>query len=174
MTSLGEYAYVGTLNYKTLKQLGEPPKQDVVLQGQMQNLGQAGSGYTFMEWVSIPSNSGIIPSIVIPYDCKVKTISVVYMGDEPLRFSAPTDSILFDIGKIADALPSTVPNWTSYTGTTGFLTWDFANNNQTYPRTIAETDISISAGDCIGVLAREQGSILPTSQEIQFLLEIEV
>ena len=176
MTSLGVDAYVGTLNYKTLKQDGTKHPQTVVLQGHMENLGQAGSGYTYMEWVSIPSTTNIIPAVVIPYDCKIVKITVVYMADTPIRFTAPTDIITFDIGKITDgtALPPTLTNWNSYTGTTGFLTWSNIVNDNTYPRTIAETDIDITAGDCVGVLARESGAINPTTQEIQFLFEIEV
>lgn len=176
MTSLGVDAYVGTLNYKTLKQDGTKHPQTAVLQGHMENLGQAGSGYTYMEWVSLPSNSGIIPAVVIPYDCKIVKISVVYMADTPITFSNPADLITFDIGKINTNTsdPPTLTNWNSYTGTAGFLTWSSAVNNKTYPRTISETDIDITAGDCVGVLARESGAINPTTQEIQFLFEIEV
>lgn len=176
MGSLGVEAYVGTLNYKTLKQDGTQFPQTVVLQGHMENLGFAGSGYTYMEWVSIPSISNVIPAMVIPFDCKVKSITIVYMADEPIRFINAGDQILFDIGKITDGtnLNPTLPNWNSYTGTNGFLTWDKTTNDKTYPRMIVPTDISISAGDCVGVLAKEVGTAQPTSQEIQFLFEIEV
>ena len=173
MTSLGAEAYVGKLYYSELVKDNTPLKQTVALAGQFENVFSAGGGTDYMEWVSNPTPSSIIPSLTFPFDCLLKSMTLIFKSTTPIVIPAGA-SWKVDIGKINPNNPTTEANWNSLTGGVGIITWDEALNG-TYPNTISsDINIQINNLDTLGVIGFETGTMNPTNVEVQVLLTFEL
>ena len=173
MTSLGDTAIVGTLYYNQLIQDGKPPAQTVVLAGQFENVFSAAGGTDYMEWVSNPTPNNIIPSLTMPFDCKLKTMTMIFKSISAINISAG-EKWKVDIGTLSPNLPPTEVNWNTMTGGVGLQTWDETLTG-TYPNTITENiNLDITKGQTLGVIGFETGAIEPLNVEVQVALVFEI
>lgn len=172
MTSLGEEAYVGTLYYDQLIQNGNPLKQTVVLAGQFENVFSAGGGTDYMEWVSNPTPANIIPSLTFPFNCILKTFTMIFKSNTPISIPAG-DNWKVDIGTMNANNPTTEANWNSLTAGVGIQTWNDTLDG-TYPNTITDLNISITKGQTLGVIGFETGTMTPVNSEVQVMLVFEI
>jgi hypothetical protein len=173
MTSLGDTAIVGTLYYNQLIQDGKPPAQTVVLAGQFENVFSAAGGTDYMEWVSNPTPSNIIPSLTMPFDCKLKTMTMIFKSTTAITIPSGAKWKV-DIGTMSANLPATEVNWNTLTGGVGLQTWDETLTG-TFPNTITENiNLNISKGQTLGVIGFETGSMSPTNVEVQVALVFEI
>jgi len=170
MTSLGNEAYVGTLNYKELIKNAPPPKT-LILSGQFENVFVAADGTDFMEWVSNPTPADILPSLLIPFGCNIKALTAVYKGNSPLIVAAGATWDI-DIGIMTPDLKTTSLNFNTLTAGEGVMRWD-ENDDATYPIKVSNIDIPIQAGDTLAVIGREKGVVQPNNIDVQISIVIE-
>lgn len=173
MSNLGADCFVGKLTYNELVPAVAPANQIVSVAGFFNNAFSQTAGEDHMEWVSNATPDTVLPCIVLPYDCVLKSFTTRWLGTGPVAISAG-ESWKIDIGTLTPNTPANQTNWNTLTGGTGIQTWDKDDNN-TYPQKSSEDiNLTLTKGTAIELIGFESGSITPNTGEVQAFLTFEI
>lgn len=117
-----------------------------------------GGSPRYAEWgTQVPS--GVISTLVTPFDAEIIGFSVSYVNNSSINID-PGESISFSVGVVTGAPPAV---FTSFGATN--ITWDNTDDG-TYPTGFLTGTLgSLTAGDRIGVGTLEVGTVSPTGAD---------
>ena len=149
-------------------------RRTIVITGMFNNIFSQTGGVDFLEWTSNTAPTGTVPSLLLPFDCTLISMSCRWCADAPVVFNSASDSWKIDIGRIADSAETNLANWTSLTADAGLQTWD-SSDDGTHPSKISENlNVTLSKGWSIAVIGFETSVITPTNGEAQVCMVFEM
>lgn len=142
----------------------QPPSR-IVLPGlfnQLFSSGSGGVGYDYMEWVSNATPSGIMPTMIFPFACRLTQITCRYLGTSPFQCSSG-DSWVVKLYKVS---PGSSPTLTNATIGDELFTWNNTLDG-TFPSTMVtlDTPLEIQVGDEIAIVGVEEWFTAPLQQD---------
>ena len=133
-----------------------------IVNGLVNNLASAGSGgYDYMEWVSNVTSATQIPLMKIPTNLQLVAVSYVWLGDTALSIG-PGEEVAFSIGTIPNGANPIIAN---YNNVLDLFSLTNANDG-TYANDVVNVNQTFSAGDQLGVVGLETGTVTPNSGEL--------
>lgn len=152
------------------------PKKIMIpgLMNQLFSQGSSGTGYDYMEWVSNATPSQVMPTMIMPFSCRLTQITCRYLGTTAFT-CALGDSWVVTMRRVEVGASPIIGN-SEQVGEAMF-TWD-ATLSGTYPSTTVTfaTPYELEAGDEIAIVGTETattGQLQDDSAEAQLCLVFE-
>lgn len=138
-----------------------------IICGFFNNLFSQGSGgYDYMEFVSNATPMNAIPSLTLPYRCRLVKITCNYLGLSALGAGAG-ESWTVKCVVIPHNQSPTIGN--SVDRGDNLFVWD-STLNGTFPSTSVDCQVDFEAGERIALVGTEQGTVTDNTAEAQVCL----
>lgn len=144
------------------------PENKFIITGMVNNLASQASGYDFMQWTSNITPDTQIPLFRTPVGFRLTAVTWVWLGTAALNIPVGSD-VKFSIGTIPS---NTNPVIANYTPISDIFVIDNTDNGTWASGTanVAVSNITVAAGDHIGVVGVETGAVTPNDGELSISL----
>ena len=112
----------------------------------------------FLHFAATPiaGTAGTIPTIGIPFDCKLVKMSLAYMSNTAMVFANP-GALTFTLGTVPVGQDAIAPSFQRILEAP-LTVWDSALNN-TFPTTFVDLDVSLKKGQLLCMQSVKSGTM---------------
>lgn len=144
------------------------PENKFILTGMVNNLASQASGYDFMQWTSNITPDTQIPLFRTPVGFRLTAVTWVWLGTAALNIPVGSD-VKFNFGTIPS---NTNPVIANFNVLNNVFTIDNSDNGTWASGTanVSASNITVAAGDHIGLVGVETGAVTPNDGELSISL----
>jgi len=178
MTALGEYAYVKDLYFEKLVPDYQVRGKKIFFAGYFNNIFAGASNQPIhMEWTNKTAIGGgdYITPLTFPFKVRLLSSTYCWLSNTAMLLTG-SERADFRIGKYV-AGSGGVGNSFNFTAVGGNINQFTSADNNTFPKEVVDNSAGgyeFDAGDSISIECREQGTITPTTSELQVGLVFEI